>query len=175
MDRKKKWLIAGIAGAAVLVTGVAAYAYTVNNNLAAYGSIIKNSDGTYSLVGGDNVEILFSPWPALNGQTVKIGLESYTVPGVGTFGVMLADMQGANANNGYLLVAAPPEMGGTSTNVKDVVAQLGGNYNFVISSLKKNNQLIKTYDENTNSYYYYVPFAAVANYSGTIFGSKTIN
>lgn len=171
--RKKSWIIIGASIATLLAVGGAAYAYTVNNNLASYASLIKNQDGTYSLSGGDDVQVLQSPWSALTGHSVKIGLENYTVNGQ-SYGVMLADMQGVDANNGYLLIAAPPEFGGTSSNVKDVVAQLGGNYDFVISYLENNNQLIKTHDVQTGTDYYYVPFASVVTESGAKFGPKSV-
>jgi hypothetical protein len=176
MKKRKALWIAGLSALGVLAVAGGAYAYTVNNSLSSYAVIIKQN-GSYTMVGGDNVQILLSPWPTLTGQTVKIALERFTVANgsmvpdaQGPWGVMLADMQGVDINNGYLLIAAPPQMGGNSPDVQEVVTRLGGNFNYVLSYLEQNHRLIKTYDLTNRTYYYYVPFADVVTESGSEFG-----
>lgn len=179
MTRRKKIWATAVAGAAVLSVAGVVYAYTANSNVMSYAVIVQKN-GSYTMVGGDTVKVLYSPWKALNGNTVKIAQEHFNgiapsgaPDGKGTWPVLQADMIGADANNGYLLVAAPPELGGNSLDVKALVNRFGGNYAFVISYLKQNNQVIKTYDINNGTYYYYVPLASVVTESGGKFGTST--
>ena len=174
--RKNKLL--AIAVGALSLLSISAYgveqafAYTVNNGLASYGYVVKNS-GSYTLAGGDSVTVGNSgPYTALYGQTIHLAQEQFNAgDGQGPWGVMLGDMQGADANNGYLLIA-DDSMG--STNVDDVVNRIGGNLSYVQNYLQTQNQQILTKDLS-NGYvsYTYVPFASVISESGAKFGTKT--
>jgi len=148
-----------------------AYAYTVNNDLSAYGDVVLDS-GTYTLMGGDAINVgNTGPYQALYGQTLHAALEqAYVSDGKGNWGIMLADMKGANANNGYLLVADSSK----SSNAQTWVQRLGGNWSFVQNYLQTQNQQIQTYDQQNQTSYTYVPFATIVSESGAIFGTKQI-
>ncbi|WP_156040108.1 hypothetical protein [Alicyclobacillus macrosporangiidus] len=149
-----------------------AYAYTVNNNLSAYGFVVQTSGG-YALMGGDDVVVGTSgPWPALDGQTIHIAQEQADAgDGQGSWGVMLGDMQGVSADNGYLLIADPSK----SSNVQDWVNRLGGNLDYVLNYLQTQNQQIQVQNKTNYTSYTYVPFASVVNESGALIGSHTVS
>ncbi|MCF8567049.1 hypothetical protein LLE49_20210 [Alicyclobacillus tolerans] len=178
--KRKVWAIASGA-LALIVGGVFAsevFAYTVNNDLSAYGEIVKQY-GSYTLLGGDNVKVSSDnpgPYPNLAGQTIHIAEEqanvyngSGTPDGKGNWGLMHADMVGADAKNGYLLIAEPSE----STNVQSWVQRLGGNLSYVTNYLQTHNQQIQTTDQANNGSYTYDPFATVVTQSGAKFGTMT--
>ncbi|SFU95510.1 hypothetical protein [Alicyclobacillus macrosporangiidus] len=176
MNKRGAWTLAGI-GLTALIGSLyysGAYAYTVNNNLSAYGYVVQTSGG-YALMGGDDVEVdtnLFGPFPALRGQIIHIAQEQADAgDGQGSWGVMLGDMQGANANNGYLLIADPSE----SPNVRDWVNRLGGNLDYVLNYLQTQNQQIQTKDDYNHTSYTYVPFSNVVNQSGAVFDPQTVS
>ncbi|MCL6599569.1 MAG: hypothetical protein K6T81_12630 [Alicyclobacillus macrosporangiidus] len=174
ISKRRTWTFGGI-GLAVLLGSLyysGAYAYTVNNNLSAYGYVVQTSGG-YALMGGDDVEVgNGGPWPVLKDQTIHIAQEQADAgDGKDSWGVMLGDMQGANANNGYLLIADPSE----SSNVQDWVNRLGGNLNYVLNYLQTQNQQVQTYDNANQTSYTYVPFATVVNQSGAIIDTQTVS
>ncbi|KPV42692.1 hypothetical protein [Alicyclobacillus ferrooxydans] len=181
MRRRYKVTAIGLSSVAVFIGSLAlannnAYAYTVNNDLSAYGYVVQNVN-TYTLMGGDTIKVSstgYGPYPALAGQNLQVGLEqAYVSDGKGNWGIMLADMQGANANNGYLLVSDPSTE--NSGNAQAWVQRFGGNWSYVQNYLQTHNQQIQTQDEYNHTNYNYVPFATIVSQSGAIFvGNKQI-
>ncbi|QSO50146.1 autotransporter outer membrane beta-barrel domain-containing protein [Alicyclobacillus mengziensis] len=182
MRRRYKVTAIGLSSVAVLIGSLAlannnAYAYTVNNDLSEYGYVVQNVN-TYTLMGGDTIKVSptgYGPYPALADQSLQVGLEqAYVSDGKGNWGIMLSDMQGANANNGYLLVADPSTE--SSGNAQAWVKRFGGNWSYVQNYLQTQNQQIQTQDEYNHTQYNYVPFATIVSESGAIFvGNKQIN
>lgn len=176
--RRRVWA-AILAGLALLTGGIfatRAFAYTVNNDLSAYGNVVLEY-GSYALIGGDSVKVTSGGiYRTLNGQIIHIAQEQANVytpagtqDGQGNWGLMQGDMQGANANNGYLLIADPSE----STNVSQWVTRLGGNLSYVEGYLQVNNQQIQTTDISNGHTYTYVPFSSIVTASGGKFGTTT--
>ena len=156
-----------------------AFGYVLNSNLSAYGNVVQKYAGSYTLIDGDNIYVKpGGPFSQLDGQTISIAAQQAWVGNMsaspdsqGTWNLLQADMQGADANNGYLLVADPST---GSSNVQQWVSRLGGNLNYVTTYLQQNNQQMQVYDYTNSSSYTYDPFAIVANESGAEFGNKTI-